>query len=61
MISSRLSLASSWPATSLKVTPVCFSIYILALLLPKPPIAPSEDIRLVSIRMKKNSTAMEMP
>ncbi len=40
MISSRLSLASSWPATSRKVTPVFFSTYTLALDLPTPPMPP---------------------
>jgi len=40
MISVRDSLASSWPATSLKVTPVDFSIYTLALALPTPPMPP---------------------
>ena len=38
MISTRDSLASSWPATSLKVTPVVFSMYTLALDLPTLPI-----------------------
>ena len=40
MISVRDSLASSWPATSRKVTPVDFSIYTLALALPTPPMPP---------------------
>ena len=40
MISSSDSLASSWPATSLKVTPVDFSIYTLALALPTLPMPP---------------------
>ncbi len=40
MISTRDSLASSWPATSAKVTPVDFSIYTLALDLPTPPRPP---------------------
>ena len=45
MISTRDSLASSWPATSRKVTPVFFSTYTLALDLPRlprpPPILPA--------------------
>ena len=61
MISFRDSLASSCPATSLKVTPVCFSIYILALLLPKPPIMPSPPIRLVRFRMNMKRMAKVMP
>ena len=40
MISWRDSLASSWPATSRKVTPVFFSTYTLALALPTPPMPP---------------------
>ena len=40
MISSRLSFASSCPATSRKVTPVFFSTYTLALDLPTPPMPP---------------------
>ena len=38
------SFASSCPATSLNVTPVCFSTYILALLLPIPIMPPPFDI-----------------
>ena len=41
------SFASSCPATSLNVTPVCFSTYILALLLPIPIMPPPFDIRFV--------------
>ena len=40
------SFASSCPATSLNVTPVSFSTYILALLLPIPIMPPPLDIRL---------------
>ena len=40
MISTRDSLASSCPATSLKVTPVDFSMYTLALAFPTLPMPP---------------------
>ena len=53
MISTRDSLASSWPATSAKVTPVDFSIYTLALALPTPPRPPMPPRR----RMRKTSRA----
>ena len=46
MISSRDSLASSCPATSLKVTPVDFSIYTLALDLPTLPMPPMPPLLL---------------
>ena len=44
-------MASSWPATSRKVTPVDFSTYILALDLPTLPMPP--PILLPSIRKMK--------
>ncbi len=45
--SCRDSFASSCPATSLNVTPVCFSTYILALLFPMPIMPPPFAIFLV--------------
>ena len=54
MISTRDSLASSWPATSAKVTPVDFSIYTLALDLPTPPRPPMPPPKR---RMRKTSRA----
>ena len=46
--STRDSFASSSPATSLNVTPVSFSIYTLALLLPTPIMPPPPPIRRMS-------------
>ena len=51
------SFASSSPATSKNVTPVCFSIYILALLLPIPIMPPPLDIFFIrKLNMNTRST-----
>ena len=61
--SCRDSFASSCPATSLNVTPVCFSTYILALLLPIPIMPPPLDIRFVvqMISATRHATGRNVP